>query len=403
MLYERIPIKEYELIANDFNPVEFDAEKWVKTAKAAGMKYIVFTAKHHDGFAMYDSQCSDYNIVKRTPFRRDPIKELAEACRKEGIALGIYYSLGRDWHDPDVPTNWPVKGGRSNLWDYPDEDKKDLAAYLERKAKPQIKELLTNYGDIAMFWFDTYELVNKKQSKEIQDLILSIQPNCLINRRIGNGYGHYAIVEQQLVGKIRLSPWEACLTMGKNWGYNKFDTTYKTPEMIVRNFVDIVSKGGNLLLNVGPTGKGNFPAQSGPIFEKLDAWMKVNGEAIYGTRPWRVFGENIVETDPVSEEKKAFHDAEFDGTPKDNTPDIRYTRKGNTVYIFARSIQHPRFILKSLSPSDGIERMTLLGSTEKVSWKHTEGGLEVSLPRLVQTDVPVYVVKVKLKDKGQPK
>lgn len=124
MLYERIPLKEYATIAKDFNPVKFDAKKWVRAAKHAGMKYLVYTTKHHDGFAMYNSACSDYNIVKCTPFAKDPLKELAEACKKEGIKLGLYYSLGRDWEDPDVPTNWPVKAGRSNTWDYPDEDSK---------------------------------------------------------------------------------------------------------------------------------------------------------------------------------------------------------------------------------------------------------------------------------------
>ena len=162
MLQERIPLKEYALIANDFNPTEFNAEQWAKTAKNAGMKYMVITSKHHDGFAMYDSECSDYNIVKRTPYGKDPMKELVAACRKEGLKFGFYYSLGRDWEDPDVPTNWPTKGGRSNTWDYPDEDSKNLSAYIERKVKPQLRELLTHYGKIDIIWFDTPELVTKE-------------------------------------------------------------------------------------------------------------------------------------------------------------------------------------------------------------------------------------------------
>lgn len=171
MLYERIPVKEYALIANDFNPTEFNARKWVKTAKEAGMKYIVITSKHHDGFAMYHSACSDYNIVTRTPFARDPMKELADECRKQGLKFGFYYSLGRDWEDPDVPTNWPTKAGRSNTWDFPDEDNKNLQAYIDRKVLPQLTELLTNYGEIAMMWFDTPEMVTKEQSRSIRRLI----------------------------------------------------------------------------------------------------------------------------------------------------------------------------------------------------------------------------------------
>ena len=158
MLYERIPVKEYALIANDFNPTEFNARKWVKTAKEAGMKYIVITSKHHDGFAMYHSACSDYNIVTRTPFARDPMKELADECRKQGLKFGFYYSLGRDWEDPDVPTNWPTKAGRSNTWDFPDEDNKNLQAYIDRKVLPQLTELLTNYGEIAMMLYPLNKL-----------------------------------------------------------------------------------------------------------------------------------------------------------------------------------------------------------------------------------------------------
>lgn len=197
MLYERIPLKEYAKLAEEFNPVEFNAEQWVRTAKEGGMKYIVITTKHHEGFAMYDSQCSDYNIVDATPFKRDPIKEIVDACRKENLKIGFYYSLGRDWEDPDVPTNWPQKGGRSNTWDYPDEDGKSLPAYLKRKAIPQIKELLTNYGKIDFMWFDTPELVTKEQSKTIRELIYKLQPECLINDRIGNGEGDFKTVEQK--------------------------------------------------------------------------------------------------------------------------------------------------------------------------------------------------------------
>lgn len=145
MLQAKIPVAEYEKVAATFRPEKMDVEKWVVAAKKAGMKYVVFTSKHHEGFAMYHSKCSPYNIYDFTGFHRDPLKELADACRKHGLKLGIYYSLGRDWHDPDVPTNWPTKGGRSNTWDYPDEDAKDVNRYMERKVKPQVKELLEQY------------------------------------------------------------------------------------------------------------------------------------------------------------------------------------------------------------------------------------------------------------------
>ena len=285
MLYERIPVKEYALIANDFNPTEFNARKWVKTAKEAGMKYIVITSKHHDGFAMYHSACSDYNIVTRTPFARDPMKELADECRKQGLKFGFYYSLGRDWEDPDVPTNWPTKAGRSNTWDFPDEDNKNLQAYIDRKVLPQLTELLTNYGEIAMMWFDTPEMVTKEQSRSIRRLIERLQPHCLINSRIGNGLGDYRIIEQKLMNEIDPKPWEACLTMGANWGYNKYDTVYKKPDMMIRNLTDVVSKGGNLLLNIGPNPQGSFPQQR----HEWQAYHKSAGLWLSQRRGWTLY------------------------------------------------------------------------------------------------------------------
>ncbi|MDE7460604.1 MAG: alpha-L-fucosidase [Paramuribaculum sp.] len=402
MLYERIPLKEYALIANDFNPTEFDAEKWVKTAKDAGIKYIVYTTKHHDGFAMYDSKCSDYNIVKRTPYAKDPLKELAEACRREGVKLGLYYSLGRDWEDPDVPTNWPEKAGRSNTWDFPDEDSKQLPRYIERKVKPQIKELLTNYGEIAFMWFDTPELVTETQSRELRDIIKTLQPECLINSRIGNGLGDYSIIEQKLSDKIIESPWEACITMGKNWGYNQFDTVYKAPDMLIRNLTDIVSKGGNLLLNVGPNQKGYFPEQTRPIFDAFNKWLSDNGEAIYGTRPWRVFGESVA-TDITEESAQTeFHDAVFDGTPKNIVPDVRYTRKNNTIYAIVRNVPSASYTLSAFSPkTDKVKSVTLLKNGNKADWRLTKDGLQINGMGSIAGNTPIYVLRVDLESDEQ--
>ena len=379
MLYERIPVKEYALIANDFNPTEFNARKWVKTAKEAGMKYIVITSKHHDGFAMYHSACSDYNIVTRTPFARDPMKELADECRKQGLKFGFYYSLGRDWEDPDVPTNWPTKAGRSNTWDFPDEDNKNLQAYIDRKVLPQLTELLTNYGEIAMMWFDTPEMVTKEQSRSIRRLIERLQPHCLINSRIGNGLGDYRIIEQKLMNEIDPKPWEACLTMGANWGYNKYDTVYKKPDMMIRNLTDVVSKGGNLLLNIGPNPQGSFPQQTEPGLNAFRQWIKTNGEAIYGTSPWHTYGE----TSPLAhgkreEVKEGFHDAVFDGTPVNAIPDFRYTAKGNHVYVIVRHVPAGEFTLRAFKGyTDRIKRITLLDNKKTVEWKPTEEGLRI--------------------------
>ena len=394
MLYERVALKDYAKIADDFNPVNYNAEEWVKTLKRAGMKYIVYTTKHHEGFAMYDSKCSDYNIVAKTPFRRDPLKELADACKKEGIKLGLYYSLGRDWEDPDVPTKncW-----RSNIWDYRREDEKVIQRYLDRKVYPQLKELLTNYGDIAMIWFDTPELVTKEQSQAILNYIYSIQPNCIVNNRVGNQLGDYSILEQQMMGEIRNYPWELCVTMGNNWGYNKFDVYYKTPETLIRYFTDVVSKGGNVLLNAPPTGKGEFSTLSYPIFEAFHVWMEENAEAVYETRPWRVFGE--VYMDKITTEKldEEFHDAVYSGMPTEIIPDFRFTSNGKNVYIIVRGIKELQYVVTSFQPSDKVKKVSLLGDARKVTWKQTNAGLDITIPEMSPARVPVYVLKVELK------
>lgn len=393
MLYERIPLKEYAKIAKDFNPTEYNASEWVKKAKKAGMKYIVITSKHHDGFAMYNSKVSKYNIVNCTPYAKDPMVSLIKECKKEGLKFGFYYSLGRDWEDPNVPTNWPTKGGRSNTWDYPNEDEKCLSIYIENKVKPQIKELLTNYGEIDFIWFDTPELVTKEQSIELRELIKSLQPNCLINQRIGNHMGDYEITEQRLTNDINLNPWEACLTIGKNWGYNQFDTIYKAPDIIIRHLCDIVSKGGNLLLNVGPTGKGKFPKLSDNTFKELHKWIKINGEAIYGTRPWKTFGENLNINEKQEKINEDFHDAIYDGTPKDRTPDFRFTSKNNIVYTIVRHVKEKNYLIKSFNDKDHIKYVTCLNDNIKVNWKITKEGLNISLENIPE-DFPIYVLRI---------
>jgi alpha-L-fucosidase len=394
MLYERIPLKEYAKIADNFNPVNYDAEQWVKMAKYAGMKYLVYTAKHHEGFAMYDSQCSDYNIVHRTPFKRDPLKELADACKKEGLKLGVYYSLGRDWEDPDVPTK---NAWRSNIWDFPQEDRKNLQAYMERKVYPQLRELLTNYGEIAILWFDTQELTTKEQSETIKKLIHDLQPNCIINDRIGNDLGDFSTKERQLADDINAQPWELCHTMGNTWGYTVQDVNYKKPETLIRHIADAASKGGNFLLNVGPTGKGDFPIFTFPIIESFHVWMAENGEAIYGARPWRIFGEdyaNIASTEKIDTE---FQDIDYEGTPKESMPDFRFTAKGNNLYIIARGVKNRKYLVASVKPTDKIQQISLLGNSQKVEWKQTAQGLEITVPKLSPDRIPVYVLKATLK------
>lgn len=400
MLYEKVPLKEYAKIAGEFNPIKFNADDWVKKAKDAGMKYIVFTSKHHDGYAMYNSPSSDYNIVKTTSFARDPIKELATACKKYGLKLGIYYSLGRDWEDPDVPTDWPTKGGRSNTWDYPNEDAKDFTKYFERKVKPQVKELLTQYGPIAIMWFDTPEgIITKQQSTELRQLIKTIQPGCIINNRIGNNAGDYNVFEQAISAKKDTKPWESCITMSGKWSYNKYDKAWKSPELIVRQLVEIVAKGGNLLLNLNPTGVGLFLPEANERLAEIAKWMKVNQEAIYGAHTWDVVAEQVAVTKAQTGEKvaNAMPDTNNDNTAKEINPDIYFTAKDKNIYLIARSWKSSEINAKSFTQPYPIANITLLGSTAKVAWKQDHEGLHIVMPSELPATVPVYVFKLTLK------
>jgi alpha-L-fucosidase len=284
MLLKKIPLKEYAALANDFNPVDFDAEKLVANAKAAGVKYICFTTKHHDGFAMYDSKVSSYNIVDATPYKKDPLKVLAEACKKEGVKLCLYYSLGRDWENP----NAIAREIRRNFWDFPDTTGYSYQKYLDEKVMPQLKELLTNYGDIAMIWFDTPELTTIKQSISLEMFVKQWQPNCIINTRVGNNVGDVIEMEDNRIPeKENTKPWECPATMAESWGYSVLDTKeyWKSSDELIEKLVEIRSKGGNYLLNVGPDAKGVLPELATVRLQAITQWMAVNAEAIYKVKP----------------------------------------------------------------------------------------------------------------------
>ena len=398
MLQAKIPLREYAAYAATFNPIKFNAEKWVLAAKNAGMKYMVYTSKHSDGFSMYRSEASSYNIYDVTPFKRDPLMELADACKKYKMKLGIYYSLGRDWADPDVPTNWPTKGGRSNTWDFPNEDAKDFSKYFERKVKPQIKELMTKYKP-AILWFDVPEMANSGQSQELRNLILGIDPDCIINDRIGNRKGDYKTLEQTSSGNIIPGDWETCITMSKKWGYMKYDTIFKSSEKLIGLLVDAASKGGNLLLNVGPTAEGEFRPQNLERLNTIGKWISINGEAIYGTKPWKIFGENADSAAYKAAEtfKPEEMDANFDGTPKDVVQDVRFTTNGEYLYVIARSWRAKDIVINSLtSANNQIKFLNLLGYKGKLNWKQTAAGTKIEIPEKAQKGLPVYVFKVKL-------
>lgn len=276
IMYEgKIPVKDYEPLAKQFNPTEFSAEKWATLAKEAGIKYMVFTAKHCDGFAMYNSKVSDYNVVSATPFRKDVLKELELGCREEGIKMGFYYSHNWDWHEPHAL-------GFENTWDFLDSKNKDQNIYYQNKALPQVKELVKNYRPDLM-WFDVPTTIKPEQSKAFLDTIRKYRPACVINDRIGNGLGDYITPEQYIPAAGSEVVFESCMTLNTTWGYKVSDWDWKSAPTVIYNLVDVVSKGGNYLLNIGPDEKGNFPEESVRILKEVGKWIRVNGESIYGT------------------------------------------------------------------------------------------------------------------------
>lgn len=282
----KIPAREYETVASTFNPTNFNADEWARLAKDAGIRYVVITAKHHEGFAMYDSKVSTFDIVDATPFKKDPMKLLAKAVRKQGIPFGFYYSQFQDWHDPN--------GGR-NTWDF-DESKKDYQQYYKQKAIPQLKELMTNYGDLGIVWFDTPGGLTKEQTQQFIDSLRKLQPKSLFSSRVGHGLGDYRDYgDSEMPATPIKGAWESIYTHNDSWGYIKHDMNFKTPEVIIRLLAEAASKGGNLMLNIGPDGSGRIPSYSAQFLRAVGKWLQVNGESIYGTtqglippQPWGV-------------------------------------------------------------------------------------------------------------------
>lgn len=281
MFGAQVPVAEYEPLVSQFNPVQFNAEEWVRIAKDAGMKYIVITTKHHDGFALFDSQVSDYDIMA-TPFGRDIMKELAEACRKEGLRIGWYYSI-LDWHHPDY---LPRGEGSPRPWDTRPVDGADFNRYIDYM-KSQLTELLTHYGDIGILWFDGgwEHTADEVRSAEVVEMVRGLQPHLIVNNRILLPQD-FDTPEQSIPGAgVPGRDWETCMTMNDTWGYKAHDQNWKSAETLIRNLVDIAGKGGNYLLNVGPTAEGLIPAPSVERLATIGQWMAVNGESIYGTGP----------------------------------------------------------------------------------------------------------------------
>ncbi len=294
--YMPIPNKEYEQYAKIFNPIYFNADEWIRLAKECGMKYFVFTSKHHDGFAMFKSEADKYNIVDATPFGRDVVAELGEACYKHGLKFGLYYSQELDWHHPHGG-GYDNEAGCSgvswdNSWDFPDREKKDFSICFEEKIKPQVKEILTKYGELCLIWFDVPHTITPEQSLELNRLVKTYQPDCLINSRIGNGaYDYVSLGDNEYptefketessdpnsLDGFKYSPYglyETAGTLNSSWGYKYYDQNWVTPEEIAERRKRLNSLGVNYLLNIGPDHLGRIPSFSAEALKKSIEFMK---------------------------------------------------------------------------------------------------------------------------------
>ena len=293
----KIPMAEYQAFAKDFTADKFDPAAFVAAAKSAGMNYIVITAKHHDGFAMFDSKANDWTIVRATPYKQDPLKALADECRKQGMKLGFYYSQAQDWNN-----GGSAAGGK---WDKAQEH--DMDDYIAKTAIPQVTELLSNYGadTPAVLWWDTPTGMNKERAEKIDAVVQKLRPGLIQNNRLGGGTkGDTETPEQHIPPQgYPGRDWETCMTMNGTWGFKKDDHNWKSTEILIRNLCDIASKGGNYLLNVGPDSHGEIPSESVKSLAEVGAWMKVNGAAIYGTTA-TPFGAEAGSFSPTEKDKK---------------------------------------------------------------------------------------------------
>lgn len=387
----KIPVAEYQQYAATFNPVKYDPEAIVKMAKNAGMKYIVITAKHHDGFAMFKSNASKFNIVDFTPYGKDVLAALASACRKYDMKLGFYYSQAQDWNNPGGAASRKVA---TEGWANPDSAKIDaytaahkghwdpaqttatMDEYIDKVAVPQVRELLTNYGNVAVLWWDTPTGMTDEYALKLQAL-LKLQPNIITNDRLKrpNFPGDTGTPEQKIPGQGELDgrDWETCMTMGSSWGYKSWENKWKSPETLIRNLCDIASKGGNYLLNIGPDALGEVPQPSVDALKAIGVWMKTNSEAIYAT--------------------KASPLGSFDWgrcTQK--------TENGNTILYFSVFNWPTTGKLEIPGVSQKIKSAKLLAGSKNLKTTSGKEGLTVFLPEKAP-DAVASVVKIELKGK----
>ena len=291
-----IPVDEYMAEAASFNPSEFDADAIVQLAKDAGMKYIIITSKHHEGFAMFDTAASDFDIVDATPLKRDLMAELAEACHREGLGIGFYYSQFQDWTAP---------GGGNGPSTDPSGRPVSFDEYFRTKCVPQVEELTTKYGEIELIWFDTPGSMQQSYSQELVDIVRKNQPHALVSSRVGNGLGDYETLgDMEVPVSNHEGRWEGIDVTQVGWGFSKYDNEWKTPDFIVRTLVSTIARGGTWMLNVGPDSSGRIAEMAAAALRKSGEWVHAHPQAVYGAgpSPWGhalPWGDAVVQGDKI--------------------------------------------------------------------------------------------------------
>ena len=394
MWHGNIPRAEYAALAKQLDPHKFNAAEWVGLAKQTGMKYIVVTAKHHDGFALWPSKCNTFNIADATPCKINILDELYAECQKQGIGFGLYYSHVIDWHD-----GWEGEGGTidaapalrdrkktnpMNTWDPPNVTRQD---YFENKAYPQIKELLERYPKLYSLWFDYWyfgKYLNPPEAYRFYKLVSDMQPDCLVNSRVDGRDDRHTLGDYITAGDDMLlephqpMPWETPGTLNNNWGYSERHTNWKSQMELIHYLVSIISRGGNFLLNIGPRPDGSIPEEVYTCFGYLADWMRINAEAVYGTSTWisDKEGESACSFGGTLERDEQGFDVAF------TSQDLWFTAKNDTVYVIGLVRPDDGQVTIRTMAGQNVKSVHLLGATEPLPWKQTETGLSVSLPAI---------------------
>lgn len=392
----QIPRDEYRAFAGDFNPDPSFATHIAGLAKETGMKYVVITAKHHDGFGLFDSAHSDFDVADATDYRGDLIKELYDACRAEGLDFGIYYSHGKDWSEGcdslyaetkayNDPFGVHTRPNGINLWD-PSPNR--YLDYLENKAYPQIAELIRLMPDLRLIWFDGEGLITEAQAFRFYKMIYDLNPNIIVNRRVGYDFGDYIDAGDNrtpAADELPTKHFETCGTANRSWGFKAHDHAWKSSNQLLRHLVDIVSKGGNYLLNIGPDGKGRVPRPCVESFQDVGEWVKTNADAIFGTARWMIFSEG------VAPRPRRLHD-DVASTNKE----FWFSAKDDKVYAMSLAPAGDTVRILSLSSAAGkVVQVRLLGSGLKLAWAQTGDALEIDFSG-VPTGRNGYAVEVTL-------